>query len=358
MKTPLHAPPWTRRSGPWPIRRRGLALGAAFAAIFAAAHAAPEAPVGLKREVVFTDYSPLSRNAELVRRLLSPLTAAKVQERLARAGQTLAEQSVDLSREKFVIYIPARPPPGGYGLLVFVPPGEGAELPQGWATVLDLYGLIFVSAARSGNDASILGRRIPLALAAVHNIGRQYAVNPERVYIAGFSGGSRVAMRLALGYPDIFRGALLNAGSDPIGDIETPLPPREVFLRFQQSTRLVYVTGEQDAINLGKDSDSMGSMRHWCVFDVEAQVMLHVGHAAPDPSAFARALGVLLKPAPPNPGRLDACRSTIERDLAAKFQQVEALTAAGKHDDARALLEKIDARFGGLAAPRVVDLAP
>jgi len=91
-------------------------------------------------------------------------------------------------------------------------------LPQEWVSVLDRYGVIFVSAARSGNDESVSGRREPLALLAAHNIMKEHPVDPEHIYVAGFSGGSRIALRLALGYPDLFHGAILNAGSDSIGD--------------------------------------------------------------------------------------------------------------------------------------------
>ena len=53
---------------------------------------------------------------------------------------------------------------------------------------------------------------------AAYNVMKRYAVDPQRVFVSGFSGGARVAMRLALAYPDLFRGALMDAGSDPIGD--------------------------------------------------------------------------------------------------------------------------------------------
>jgi pimeloyl-ACP methyl ester carboxylesterase len=78
--------------------------------------------------------------------------------------------------------------------------------------------------------------------------------------VGGFSGGARVALRIALGYPDVFRGAILNAGSDPIGDSATPLPPRELFAGFQEEARLIYITGEKDP-RWAMDLDSMASMR-------------------------------------------------------------------------------------------------
>jgi pimeloyl-ACP methyl ester carboxylesterase len=241
--------------------------------------------------------------------------------------------------------------------LVFVPPWQDARLPQGWTPALDRHGVIFVSAARAGNDENVLDRREPLALLAAHNVARRYPVDPERVYIAGFSGGSRVALRLALGYPDVFRGAILNAGSDPIGDPQVPLPPEELFFQFQ-STHLVYVTGEGDTFQLNSDLASMRSMKKWCVFDAQAHVEPSGSHAAAGSTALFWALSALLHPARPDPKRLAACRQAIELELNASLQQVESLIATGHQEDAQRLLIKIDGHYGGLAAPRSLALAP
>jgi len=334
-----------------------LALGATFIAALALAHQTPADAPETRNDVVFTRYTPLSSNAEMARRLLSPLTAARIPAALARSGKVLAEQPIDLARERFMVIVPARAPPGGYGLLVFVPPWESAAAPQGWAPVLDRAGVIFVSAARSGNVASPLSRREPLALLAWANITRRYKVDPARVYIAGFSGGSRVAMRLALGYPDVFVGALLDAGADRIGDRQVPLPPRDLFAKFQESTRLVFLAGARDGEVLDKQEASMASMREWCVQNLEERVMPLAGHEAADSAALSRALEALASPARPDPAKLAACRVGVERRLAAAFQAVGSLIAGGKRDEARRRLDDIDGRFGGLAAPRSLDLA-
>jgi pimeloyl-ACP methyl ester carboxylesterase len=308
-------------------------------------------------EVTFTDYAPLSGSSELVRRLFSPLAAAHLAHELERSGKTLNEQALNLAEEKFGVYVPSRKPPGGYGLMVFVPPWPDTRLPPGWGPVLDRYGVIFVSAARSGNDQSVLGRRVPLALLAEENAARRYPVDPQRVYIAGFSGGSHVAMRLALGYPDTFRGAILNAGSDPIGSAEIPLPPRDLFLRFQSSTRVLYITGARDSLHRHEDEASMTSMRSWCVPGSDSYVMADAGHEVADPDALSRALYALRQTGQPDPHRLDACRSGLEKQLASQFEQLQSLIAGGRRDAAGALLRQIDQRFGGLAAPRSVALA-
>src|ERR1700689_892625 len=127
-------------------------------AVLGAAGAPADEPTGLREEVVFSEYTPLAANAELVRRMLSPLAAAQVQATLTQSHEKLIEQSVDLSAERFVLYVPPQAPPHGYGLLVFVPPWEEARLPPGWAQVLDRAGVIYVRAAHSGNGADVMAR--------------------------------------------------------------------------------------------------------------------------------------------------------------------------------------------------------
>jgi len=312
---------------------------------------------GLRSDVVFSDYSPLSRSEELLHRLLSPLNADQASKRLAHSAVALRDQPIDLAQERFTVFVPSHSPAQGYGLLVFVPPWENATLPPGWAEILDRHGVIFVSAANSGNAANVLDRREPLALLAAHNIRQRFRVDPERLYIGGFSGGSRIALRLALGFPDVFRGALLNAGSDPIGDAQTPLPPAELFSRFQEMTRIVYISGKNDAVNVDKDAASTRSMLEWCVFDWYAERSPWADHEVAGATVLGRALDMLGKHAKPNLARLNNCRSHITQELAKQIDQASGLLAAGNVDGTRKLLNKIDARYGGLAAPRSVDLA-
>ena len=232
------------------ISRAVILLGAALLACRATAGDPPTGSAGLQRNVVFTEYSPLSRSTELLRRWFSPLNALRVLEDSTSSGKPLRAQRVDLANETFTVYVPPHAPPHGYALLVFVPPWETATVPKLWRAALDRPHMILVSAANSGNGADVLNRREPLALLAAENIMRSYPLDPERVYIGGFSGGSRMALRIARGYPDVFHGALLNAGSDPIGNAQIPLPPQELLRQFQESTRVVYVTGAHDNFNL------------------------------------------------------------------------------------------------------------
>lgn len=318
---------------------------------------------GTSQPVVLTRYSPLFSNAKIVRRLLSPLAQESVREILARTHKTLSPYPLDLTKERFLVYVPsAAPPPNGYALLVFVPPWEQASIPFDWSLQLDRYGVIFVTPAHAGNAQAVLSRRVPLALAAEANIARDYPVDRNRIYIGGFSGGSRVALRIALGFPDIFHGALLNAGADPLGVADPwggpdTLPSRDLFLRFQRSTRLVYVTGELDTANLGSDASSEHSMREHCVLDIATQETHDAGHELMSPEAFGQALAQLLHPERSDPARLQACRSHLRAELDDQLAHAQALISKGRHAGARRLLLAIDQHYGGLAAPRILQLA-
>jgi predicted esterase len=252
---------------------------------------------GLKTDVVFSEYSPLSTTTELVRRLYNPQSAVSIPR----------GQAIDLAKEHFALYVPDHP----QALMVFIPPWPRAEVPRQWMAALNRHNMIMVTAANSGNEAPIVDRREPLALLAAHNVMTQFSVDPQQVYIGGFSGGARVALRLALGYPDVFRGALLNAGSDVIGTTDVPLPPADLLRQFQETSRVVFLTGERDEENVARDVHSRRSLEKWCVYDVLTLNEPRVGHELADVADFKRALDGLVAPRHVDPGKLENCREHL-----------------------------------------------
>ncbi|HEY6985102.1 MAG TPA: hypothetical protein VH375_03390 [Rhodanobacteraceae bacterium] len=331
----------------------GCAKRIALALAGLGAAAACAADDGLMRDVTFDDYSAAARSGELARRLFTPLAYQRFAPHL---GETRAEP-LDLAKERFVVYVPeGAPPANGYGLLVFIPPWPEASLPKDWARVLDRHAMIFVSAANSGNAEGLLDRRIPLALLGYENIRRRYPLDTDRLYVGGMSGGSRVALRVALAYPDLFRGALLNAGSDPIGRNGVSLPPADLFRRFQDSTRIVYLTGERDEVNVHNDLVSEKSLRAWCVFDLHALTMPRRGHDTADATGLERALKELEKPRSTDADKVAACRADVDRKLAADVADANAALDRGEGKRAEDRIEAIDQRYGGLAAKAVADL--
>lgn len=287
---------------------------------------------------------------------MSPLMSARLQKRLEQAGQGMRDQSIDLTRERFSVYIPPIQPAAGYELLVFVAPWEDAKIPQQWFSTLDKHGMVFVTAAKSGNDENVIDRREPLALLAAFNITEKYSIDPSRIYVGGFSGGSRVALRLALAFPDLFRGALLEAGSDPIGDTQIAIPGSDLFRHFRERTHIVYLTGRNDPEHLDQDTRSMRSMREWCVAHVDDISMPFVGHETADAVSFNRTLNALENKLSSDRVDSSACMKRIDDDMSALLHSVETSIARGDQSSAKRTLEKIDARFGGLAAPQSVEL--
>lgn len=317
----------------------------------------PTSPPGQQHDETFTLYSPLAIDMEIARRTLTPLTFRRVQEALSATGRALRDEPVDLSKERFSVYVPAgEPPRDGYGLLVFVAPWSQATRPRRWRPALDRRGLIFVSAENSGNEAKVLDRRVPLALLAFENVRARYPIDPKRVYIGGFSGGSRVAQVTALAYPELFRGVLLNAGSDPIdGEKGTYIPPADLFRLFQR-TRLVYVTGQHDDLNLHDDAVSQASMKDRCVLGIASLVARRLGHEALDPAALDDALEALDRPSQVDDGALEECNARLLRRVASRLADAEAAIARGDRKSALALLKEVDASYGGLAAPAILEL--
>jgi dienelactone hydrolase len=328
------------------------------AAILNAAVTAASAEGTTLRDVVAQDDTHYAENAELLRRMASPLTRLAEERTLASSGATLARYPLEVASERFLIYQPAaQPPPQGFALLVFVPPWQDARLPPGWATVLERFGVVFITAARSGNDENPMGRRVPLALLAAAEARRRFPIDPERVYVGGFSGGSRIALRIALAYPDVFRGVILDAGSDPIGTPQVPLPPQDLLALFQAQTRLVYITGERDSDHLADDAQSIRSLHQWCVANVDEAVQPRVQHEIALPGALSQALGSLAAHGRAQPEKLARCRAALAAELDARLRGVEELLASGAAREAAVRLRQIDERFGGLAAPRSVELA-
>jgi pimeloyl-ACP methyl ester carboxylesterase len=101
-----------------------------------------------------------------------------------------------------------------WGVIVYVSSQSGHRgLPSSWTAVLNAHRFLYICPLAAGNNETG-ARRCELANSAVSLMRQRYAVNPNRVYIAGFSGGARVACDLGLTRPDLFRGVVAMCGAD------------------------------------------------------------------------------------------------------------------------------------------------
>lgn len=339
----------------WTRERRVRAstiVGLAAALLACVAGTACAAGGTVQRDLVFEHASPQAQPEVLLSRVTSPLRGAATfaQLQAARAaGEPDPWPVLDLAAERFEMFVPeGAPPAAGFGLIVFVPPWEEQGLPAQWLPALQHRGYVVVTAARSGNAQDVEVRRIPLALTGFENARRRQRIDPARVYVAGFSGGSRVALRIALAYPDVFRGALLNAGSDPLGTADVPLPEPGLFGRFERGSRLVYISGTLDAAAVAADRISRGSARDLCISNADVLTTVGSSHAPADGPAFERALDALAAPLADAAGEA-ACRARRTRAITREAGAITALLDAGKLERARHRLLAFDARWGGLA---------
>ena len=333
-------------------RIAALLAGVAIAACALAAEEASRNP----RSVTLDALSPLAGSDELVERLLSPITRLRIARYVDRAGGGLADQSIKAGEETFDLFVPSSPGESGYGLLVYVWPGDGMSMPVSWRRQFEARHLIFIAARRSGNDENVLDRRVPLALHGFGYASRHYRIDPERVYIGGFSGGSRVAQKLALGYPDVFRGLLLAGGSDPIGTAGFVPPDRERMQLFQRRMRIVFATGTMDWPNQTKDARTRASFGEFCVRGVQMVSPSRTGHWVPEDGVMERVLRALERPVGDDRAR-SACDARLDGDIRAHLDEVRRLHAAGRDDEARDKLAGVDELYGGLAAPDSLRLA-
>lgn len=325
-----------------------LVLLSAALAVPAAASPAP-APQALREP------SPLVRGDQFSRRLLSPLAAEDVHRFLQAGGRRLAPEAFVPGTESVELFVPKKAPPGGYGLLVFIPPVDEFPLPRDWHAALEKRGLIVAMPRKAGNDADVIGRRIPLALHAHHHASANFAIDPERVYVGGFSGGARLAQRIAIAWPDVFRGSLQFAGSVVVGENRLPPPPRELLELARQRSRFVLVSGSLDLPNRRNDGEARARLEALCFAGVRGFGPPRLDHWVPDGRAFAKALDQLEAPVADEAGA--ACASALDADVAQALDAVEQQLAKGDAAGARNVLTLLDDRFGGLAAPRSLGLA-
>lgn len=307
-----------------------------------------------------TDPSPLATTMQLVERQFSPLEALQIERKLRTLGLNDAIDVGDLSTERFLVRAPAKPASDGrYGLLVFIDPRKQARFDFEWNNVLDEHGVVFISPDNAGDDTRALERRIPLALHAYEYARRTYNLDPDRIYVAGAEGGSRLAQRLAFAYPDIFTGAIVNSGAVELGAQASPAPTNEFLQRLRAHSRLVFATGAKDQPAFSEQQRSLKSLRTYCipvarVFDNGHTI---AGHAALTPVLLADILREFEAPHSeehqPSPG----CVEDLQRTATAELERIRQLDASGDHAGALKALINFDHAYGRLLFDEEVALA-
>ena len=182
-------------------------------------------------------------------------------------------------------YLPHNNSAESPGVLVYVSPRAEGKIDQRWKSVMDSHNLIYIAANDSGNKIPTV-KRMLMATMAIRALAQNHAFNIERVYVSGFSGGGRVASRLASHYPEVFTGAIYICGVDFWKEKQTPKVDRLLQNRF------VFLTGSKD-FNRSETSRIYRKYLKAGATQSELMVIPGMRHELPGSADLAKALRFL-----------------------------------------------------------------
>jgi len=141
---------------------------------------------------------------------------------------------------EFELYVPKTYDPSKpAGILTYISPSRSGAIPNTWKRVIDQRNLIWVSVDHSGNDRTVQ-RRMAEALASADYVRNHYRTDETRTYIAGFSGGGRMASMISYYFADLFEGALYICGANTFPEQDP------VAIARMRMNRFVFLTGTED----------------------------------------------------------------------------------------------------------------
>jgi pimeloyl-ACP methyl ester carboxylesterase len=198
-------------------------------------------------------------------------------------------QGYNSTQQRYELFVPpkVKDRKHGHPVVLFISAGDA---PAGWSqleAVCRQQGILFASPYDSGNNTP-MPRRVRIVLDVLDDIRRLHPVDPDRTYVAGFSGGGRVACAMAFALPELFGGVMpICAG----GELR-----EEPWLRHRAIERLSmgFVTGTND-FNLGEVSRFCGPMFGDIGIQTKVTVVPNLGHGIPDGKALAPVLDWLDK---------------------------------------------------------------
>jgi len=170
------------------------------------------------------------------------------------------------------------------GVLVFVKPTPIADLSHAWVDLLDARKLIWVSADGFGNKRPT-AQRVVMTMMAVKLATSRATLDPRRTYVAGMSGGGRIASQVITRFPETFSGAILIVGADYF-------MPGEPLKSQLQARPIVFITGDRD-FNHGEMLRVFARYQEAGLQRTKLMDIPRFGHQNPSAAELAEALDFL-----------------------------------------------------------------
>ncbi len=227
------------------------------------------------------------------------------------------------------------------GLVLFVSAGPRSQGLEAFRKTCDERLLVFASPHNAGNGVD--GRqRIRIILDVLDDVRREYGVDPDRTYIAGFSGGGRIACGVGFSLPEQFGGVIPVCAA---GDLR-----EETWLRQRVIDRLsvAHLSGDGD-FNRGEIERFRGAMLAGVGVRTKIWVAPKTGHAIPSAGFIDQAVAWLdegLKTRRELARNYPASRAAVARGDAPLPDR--ATTAASLLAEAKLRLERPATAYSGL----------
>ena len=207
-------------------------------------------------------------------------------------------------------------------ILAFDPRGQGRQGVEALQAAAEKYGFIVAGSNNSRNGPPQVS--LTAAQAMWTDVGKRFSINPKRIYTAGFSGGARIAMKVAFD-SDQIAGVIASSAGFPPGH-------RRSDLRF-----IVFGTAGTEDFNyleMRQLDHELSSSHRVVIFEGGHQWL---------PSALAVQAVEWLELQAAHPGTVDPRRPDADRkDLEREAQIV------GELNDLQQGLDDINARAGNL----------
>lgn len=113
------------------------------------------------------------------------------------------------TRQRYELFLPEKPPAPreGRAAVIFISAGNEPAGFKNFEAACRKQGIAFASPYGAGNNAP-MPQRVRLVLDVLDDLRRRERIDPDRTYIAGFSGGARVACAIAFALPEVFGGVI------------------------------------------------------------------------------------------------------------------------------------------------------
>ncbi len=259
-------------------------------------------------------------------------TFAVTSQSLADPPAKLTGDGFDSAKQTYELFVPERkdakkPVPA----ILFISAGDE---PGGWKAfeaVCKDRGFAFIGVRGAGNNVPP-PKRVRIVLDCLDDVRRKLPLDADRTYIAGFSGGARVACAVAFALPEYFGGVIPVCAAGELRE--------EPWLRHRLTDRVsaALVTGDTD-FNRGEVERWKGGM--WKGIGIRTRVWVQPksGHAVPPPATLSEVVKWLDEDA-------DRRASAAKKSPASRAAPDGALT---REEDAKAILDEAKQLLGARA---------